>query len=579
MQDWLGELGLNEFWPLSRIEINPEFALFLEYLHQQDLVTPFFKIDFPVRHKFHVSVNNSKKLSNFIQFQSWEAIDEERLITFLPKGDEDLPWKIYPERIPDPDNEDFTISLETRYYYHPIQFLQLLTILHYLRNSLTPLHHLSSFVSYYEGRIKELNSTKILPNGFGGERKPRSVPRYPPSLKSTPDEYIKIPKSIKWLTIENFQLWLKLESVYNSPLFSPGNTPGIFLRSDLRQDDEIQQAYEEEHKRHLVIFSDLKSWFKDDDFKQLEQFHTTFTYDLNSTFQGLDNWFDLLTQISTEKKDRVKGYLSYYLNMFSVAQTIEMALYDLAPTPEQKKDYKLNYYLDDREESVQFRQRLLYQCGLLAEDIFIIYVEGDTEFIVLSAWFSAFRFSKNLDGFAIKNIGGREKTGTTFEYTLNNFTEKEHFLLLDTETPQKKTEKERKLTKRNIPTESYHFFEPDFVTVNFSIPDFLRGYKNWMDEIKCNVPVDYLQDIESKLTSEKNSGRSIEKALENLHNQMESFPSYSKPAVAKKLSPILIAQSKRGITPHFETALAIFYQRINETQEKSYHYSNRRKMG
>ncbi len=416
-------LEIREFEEWGITEPNPTFIIFLEYLHQNKQVSPFFKVSFPAEHDFQVRWNDGVDFGNEISSHSWEEVQQANLISFLDEEKDIVPWKLKTTRVTHPNENKFTSLLETRYYYHPIQFLQILTILHHLRMRIAPLHHIKTFRDFYAARIKEIN--EIIPISVKGKESPIPFPKYPPNLSSTVEER-HLFWGLIWLTPENFELWIRLESIYFPHLFSPYSThPGIFLRHEIYKESEVDNTYLNDHKRVNDAFSKLDIYFSQGDFQQIEKFLSIFTTYRHSDFDEVNDWFDILTQINPRQKNRVKGFISYYLNMFSIAQTLEIALYDLAPTSEIKKKYQPDYYPQNGQEETNFRQRILRRYGLLAEPVYIIYVEGNTEYEILGRWAAAHRNFDFFEAIGVRNIGGREKTDITFEYAIHNFKEKD----------------------------------------------------------------------------------------------------------------------------------------------------------
>ena len=124
-----------------------------------------------------------------------------------------------------------------------------------------------------------------------------------------------------------------------------------------------------------------------------------------------------------------------------------------------------------------------------------------------------------------------------------------------------------KLIKESIPSDSVHFWIPDFVTEHFEVSEILRGYIIYTNELGIKLSDEFLKKLEISLVEAKQNNISFEKTIEKIEYEFRDiilFPSFSKTTFSKILSKIIIRKCKKGFKPEFEIVLGDFFSRIQE---------------
>ncbi len=567
---WFKELDISK-----ELRDYNEFLIFLEYLFKENIITPFFKLTFPKEHKFHVRLFNSHLLSNSYQFNSWEELNNENLIYFVD-NEEDREKGFEIKRIKHEIENNLFVIEESIYFYHPIQFLQLLTIFHYLQKTKTKLFSVEEFSKFFWPCWVEIENNvwiKSIRKAF--EEKGENFDE-----EKFIEEKIKEEKFISknlpyikrylWLDSKKLELWLKIESIFAPPFYNPTSPkPRIVIKRGILKDDEIEEAYNRDYKIQKKKIKNILEYFNPDDKDIINSFLEDIIYFMGD-YSGFDSWFDILTQINVFKKEKLKGFLNYYINIFQIRETLEVVRWYLETDEVKKAELHPEFLFTEEKERNIYRQGLLIDYDLLAEKIFIIYVEGETEYYLMKEYFLFFRRRGHFDKIDVIDIKGKEKTDYTFSRAIQNFKDKRHFLLLDADSEAERHRKEKNLRKRGINEDNYHFFQPDFVSENFTIDEVITSYLNYCEFYDINLQDNYCQQLKEELQKSKENRKGFEDTImkfEFEYYEEFNFPSFSKPKFAEMLFPFILEKKKEMV---FEEALKKFYDKINKQLKKYY---------
>ena len=162
---------------------------------------------------------------------------------------------------------------------------------------------------------------------------------------------------------------------------------------------------------------------------------------------------------------------------------------------------------------------------------------------------------------------GKTKTSNTFGYIIKNFKIKNHFLFLDADNKDKKDERLNKLIKESIPSNSIHFWIPDFVTEHFKVCEILRAYLKYAHKLGIEISSKFIEKLRSELIEAKTNNKSFEKTIEKIEYEFRDkiiFPSFSKTEFSIFLSQILIKKCVEGTKPKFEEVLSVFFSKIQD---------------
>ncbi|KKK78192.1 hypothetical protein LCGC14_2846030, partial [marine sediment metagenome] len=317
-----------------------------------------------------------------------------------------------------------------------------------------------------------------------------------------------------WLTPEFFNLWIKLESIFLPKYYSPYLIPSYSIYDVNIPKTELKKIYKKENKHRISLYKKRLKLFNSEE-KKIIQGTKWSMKRVYHDFNGLDDWSDIILEMGRSKKDKLKGILGYFVNIFQIIRTLEKAVYDLKTNDEKKKSIK-PIFMCDYKDYPDYRLRLLIDYELLAEKIIIIYVEGETEYNILNDWLNEFSNRGHFDKIEIQNIEGKTKTSNTFGYVIKNFKSKYHFLFLDADNNDKKDEKLNKLIKESVPPDSVYFWIPDFVTENFEVREILRAYRLYAHNLEIKLSSNFLKELKISLLEAKKNDVSYEKTIEKI---------------------------------------------------------------
>ncbi len=571
LHTWIKKLKIDNF-----LNEYANFFVFLEYIYKRNYAIPFFVVKFSKSNKKINSLNPQGIIRSYIHFNSWNNLKKEDFLHFVDvEIVEEFHYK---------NKKYYRIkeSLENDicyYYYHPIQIIQILTLIYSLYKNKMELISIKDFNDYYKKRWSELEFDIVLQGRILSHALKKSMITKEDILSRIESECSKIKEPpfnrYTWLTPKFFKLWIKLESIFQPKYYSPYLIPTYSIYDINISKSEWKKIYKKEANfRKKTKNKELKK-FDSEEIKLIQGIIWSMKK-IYHDFDGLDDWSDIILEMKRGKKDNLKGILSYFVNIFEVIRTLEIALWDLKDSDEKKRSKK-PIFICDAKEYPKYRQRLLIDYELVAEKIIIIYVEGETEYYILNDWLSTFSNRGHFDKIEIQNIKGKTKTSNTFGYIIENFKEKNHFLFLDADNKEKRDDKLNKSILQSVPADSVHFWIPDFVTKNFEIEEIFRAYKNYTRELGIEISWEFLMKLKEELIDAKKNNKSVEKRIEKIQYEFRDkilFPSFSKTDFSKFLSKILIRKCKKGYKPKFEEVLTDFFSKIqgyiNEYYERKY---------
>ncbi len=121
---WIKKLDIDKYF-----NDYANFFVFLEYIYKKKYVIPFFVIKFSASNKKLSSLNQQVIIGNYISFNSWNTLKKEGFIHFI---DQDIVEEFHYKDRKNYRVEDSFKSEISYYYYHPIQFIQILTLIYSL---------------------------------------------------------------------------------------------------------------------------------------------------------------------------------------------------------------------------------------------------------------------------------------------------------------------------------------------------------------------------------------------------------------------------------------------------------------
>jgi hypothetical protein len=427
-----------------------DFTIFLNYLEKNDLISPLIK---------------TSKISELYQSQFMEIYGDFK--------------------------KEEVIS-----YYHPIQFIEILTFIKHLniRNSIFSLNLWCDpdFLKFYweDNKNISLNSERII----------KRMKEYP---KIKAGSIIKRLNQVRWLKSSFLNLWIKLESIWLCKIFSPINIGMVW---DGATGSSMSEFYGKIDLHKKWAEEEINK-FTDEDYEMILYFHNSITYRsrLVEEFSDLNDLFYL---ISYKKKDKLSP-LSLYMNILEISRELKKIYWILTKTSTIGKEMKPLFIFENEEEMLLFHNNVLLDYGLFATEPFIVFVEGGTECDILNAY-KRRRAGYNNLGFV--NIQGTGNLRDTIKNISSYFRNRLSFILLDYDNLEQYKERRKTLLNHGIDLiEDVYFFIPDFVTENFTVQQILDSYIKWLDNNKLSISNNDKSKLISQLEYAKEIGKQISK--------------------------------------------------------------------
>lgn len=432
-----------------------DFSIFLNYLEKNNLISPLIKT------------------SNFSELYQSQFIE------------------IY----------GYSKKEEVISYYHPIQFIQILTFIEHLnrRNSMFSLNTWCDpdFLKFLWEDSKKIS----LKNN-------RLVDRMKIYPKIEPGSMIKELNQVLWLKSSFFKLWIRLESIWLCKIFSPINIGMVW---DGATGSSMSEFYGKIDLHKKWAEEEINK-FTDEDYEMILHFHKSITY-RSRLVEDFSDLNDLFYLISHKKKDKLSP-LSLYMNILEISRELKSIYWILTKTNTIGKEMKPLFIFEDEEEILLFHNNVLLDYGLFLTEPFIVFVEGGTECDILNAY-KRRRVGYNNLGFV--NFHGTGNLRDTIQNISSYFRNRLSFILLDYDNPQKYEERKKTLLIHGIDIiEDVYFFIPDFVTENFTVEQIFDSYIKWLNNKKLSISNNDKNKLIFQLEGAKEIGRQISKDPTNL---------------------------------------------------------------
>lgn len=556
MYKWLENIDLRRRFFSNEYE----FHILMEWFNAIGLIKPIAVLKYPL--------NFFKDAEFIIKSNSSELTQlyKDRLIYF-PKDIYDLnnkppnevkqwEYRIYkPEINNEKDYRKFTEYELDHYLYHPIQFFQLLT---YLRGATyRNLMNKKEYKEFYWKRRFNFKDSSV-----------EAIEKYIREKNLTKDQYIKqeCDKGIgfhqfdaiyfhqhRWLIEKALLMWIKFESLHHTEFLRPSNLRDINIElqisfGDSTKDEKIDEMFKEFDEWYIEKMDNFSNSFSLDEFTTLKGFIQWTEIQLR--IDGLESFKDLFLLISNEKKSKLKGFLSFFVNMLQIVKNLRffsdkfIKVYpELESETSEPKWYEAKYFFESEDEENDYLQKIYLDYDLIQKDMYLLYVEGSTEKILLEDYLDLI-YSRTKIKIDIKRLYGNRDY--IFKYLTKEFGAREHFLILDEDKPGKAESKKNELIGKGISEDSFHFFSPDFITENFEPEEIIEALKTNFNEISDKI----FNDTGQKITLTDSELINFREVLEN----KEKFDKY------EKLVEIFLSSKLQN--PSFELDKTDFAQHI-----------------
>ncbi|MFX1376526.1 MAG: TOPRIM nucleotidyl transferase/hydrolase domain-containing protein [Promethearchaeota archaeon] len=578
MFDWLKEIDIK-----CGIHEKYDFFILMEWFNAINLIKPFCIIQY------------TPEMVEISQFgdKNYEELYKKKCIIFPEEiydvkltNDNDIqPWEYKKTQISHDIQENLKQFYQhdlIEYIYHPIQFFQVLT---YLKGySYNQIYKRKQYKKFYWRRRVEFKDyhLDILKKNLNQEKK--SLDKFIQEDISNGRGFHQIECIVfsqnQWLLPKNILLWLKVESLYGPPFFRPSNNH--LIRMKLHIPDFLRDR-DKEFDRQLKKLNNwlekqndnLTNFFQKDDFYLIREFrqHT----EVSLRLDGLENFIDLFLLIRSEKKRKLKGYLSYFVNMLEIVRTLRrfegLLISKISGLAGEKKKSEWNepkYFFESEEEMIEYIQKLYIEYGLTQKDTYVVFVEGKSDKILLKNWLQSVYSTTNVR-IDIQILPGGKSSDKLFKQMINKFSANEYFLILDADKEVFIQGKKANLKKLGIDEESYFIFFPDFITANFKPTEIVQAFSAYFTQISENIrkrtgKVYEINESEKKSFLETLKKKGNEEKYEDL---VEAFlriklnndkAELKKPLFAQKLSDIIKLNDRKKYL--FKDILGKFFNKI-----------------
>ena len=431
-------------------------------------------------------------------------------------------------------------------YYHPFQFIQLITFYNYLQT-----HSYENSEFYYFTRKKWIQKTsndkkiekkkikriEMEQYNWIKKRNKRMYKGFNVGIEMSEKYDTKTKKQMKrknikdmkdwnkkrkayhpfsfnphyWLNPDLLKVWIKIDSLIYLPdyIITPGLVHISHTERGVLGYDEIKRN---------KIFNEFKQWreekikkkedfLKKKEIETLKKLHSTiywhyFRHNSKLT-SGIDNWRDLIDLLPDEKIGKITGFLNITLNLINILRFIARFTwyffeFNLDPWPRNKKREKPYFCFSEDKEILDFRKSVISDFDLFISKPFILYVEGKTEETILNFYVK----KKPWLQFKVKNIRGVDKN----IYFLNlskDIEEQVYFFFLDYENKDV-----YKRNKDNIKADGDFFF-PDFITENFKPLEILSAFKEWTNDYNIRISSTLEEQIKNMLENVKQQSNNL----------------------------------------------------------------------
>ena len=585
MFKWIEEIEIRD------ISHKYDFFVLMEWFNAFNLIKPFCIIQYP------------PEMFNEAQFiirsgsENLRELFEKGVISFPTEiydikisNEEDIrsikPWKYQKIQA----NKDVQENLRSyfqydliQYVYHPLQFFQVLT---YLKGySYRQLFSIKQYSEFYWRRRFQFDDYLI-------EKIKNSIKEEKKSVDDFIKEEISNTRGLhqldfiffgqnQWLIPRSLLMWVKIETLYRPVFFRPSRSHDVSINFQIPLEEQLnEKRFEEFLKRHnnwiKKITENLTDYFKKEDYYHIKELRQETERYLH--LYGLENFVDLFLLIHSNKKNKLKGYLSYYVNILEIIRTLrkfEGFLIEKIPELEKEKKepkwYEPKFYFESEEEKIEYIQKLYLEYGLTQKDTYVVFVEGPSEKILLEDW-TRIIHSRTHVKLDIQELDGKSNA-KFFKYMINKFSANEYFLILDADTDSYIAGKKEELKNAKISEDSYHIFYPDFITANFNQDEIFRAFLEYFEEISEKIKEKKGEEIVLKKTDKKEfleilKDKEVGDKYENLVEKYlkiklnnEEFE-LKKTLFARKLKNNIVLEGKNRKRYPFEEILGKFATKI-----------------
>lgn len=587
MFKWMKEIDLK-----IGISNKYEFFILMEWFSAFNLIKPFCIIRYPPKTFEGAQFSIRIGPENFSElYEKGYVVFPEEIYDIKISNEEDIrnikQWQ-YKKT---PASQDVQENLRNyiqfdliKYFYHPIQFFQVLT---YLRGySYRQFGKKSQFLEFYWRRRFQFDDYEIerIKNSLQEEKK--LVEDFIQEQISNGYGFNQFDfmffRGNQWLIPRSILLWLKVETLYGPPFFRPSNSHHISLDFQIPIGERLKEkrfeAYLERHNDWIKKVSiKLTDYFEKDDFYFIQKFRQQTENYLR--LDGLEHFIDLFLIIRSEKKKKLKGYLSYFVNILQVVKTLRRfegllieKIPDLEKEKKESKWYEPKYYFESEPERIEYLQKVYLEYGLTQQDTYVVFVEGKSEKILLEVWLQLI-YSRIRVKIDIQKLPGGRSSAKLFKFMIKIFSANEYFLILDADKGNYAQGKIGEYSDAGINEDSYHIFFPDFITANFNPNEIFKTFLDYFEEISEKIKTktgrnftlkesdkaELLNILESKDVGDKYEDL-VEKYLKiKLENDNLKL---KKPLFAKKLKDNIIFRGKYRRKYPFEDILGKFAMKI-----------------
>jgi len=328
--------------------------------------------------------------------------------------------------------------------------------------------------------------------------------------------------SFIWLSPALLKTWLKLDALlfYREYLITPDS---IRVRHqatncsphNTRKEEQIIKEFYKWREKKLRAKEEI---LNEEDIANLK--HFIFEIDRifirGSTFKmdGLDKWEDLFDLVPVNKMSSFKGATNICLNILSIKRfliriTWALSNFNLISWPKDQRERQPYFFIKEPKDIIPYRSSVLANYNLYSTIPFTLYVEGRTEWEILSEFVDkklGFRFN-------VENMVGADNL-PYFKQICDAVPDRIFYFFIDFHNLDEFQSKKDKYG------ESCSFFFPDFVTENFTVKEFFRAFKLWIAFIKLNVDEQHINNLYILLEKEKSVSNEIIQEYES-ENQIQ----------------------------------------------------------
>ncbi|MBN2157712.1 MAG: hypothetical protein JW776_16815 [Candidatus Lokiarchaeota archaeon] len=588
-----------------------DFCILMEWYNFIGLIKPFCVAKFPKNHPFLQCINDKEVLINRVTLNSWKKMDDFGIIDFpeeiynIDTTEEsklnnfietdfwnhqkiehtlEVPEEKKTEISETTEEKYIKISIEeTRYYYHPIQFIQAMTLMR--GDSLSLLSNRSHFEKFYWIRRFRFDDYVINRIKESLKSKNNSIEEFIQMKVDSAKNYNLLREIFYvqycWLKPDILRLWIRVESFTRPFFYTLGSNPRVNMswrKYDpwVRDDNKnVQDGISEYNNWYDKKLKSLSSDFSTDDLKTLRDLYKKIECLLVGNFDGLEKIVDILSIIKPSKKKKLKGFLNYLMNLIQISRYLEAftkiweknGLQFPAEKEKATDFWKPNFYFDTEEEFYEHLDNLLLDYGLTPKNSVIIFVEGSTDYIFLREWLYMVYYIIGVPVIAVP-LNGKSRDFLFIEYYFKVIS-KRSFLVLDLDKKESLPGKVANLKDKGIPEENYYLPYPDFATVNFSHEEIIRAIKKYIsdNEESYEGKEEEIYDQARKRLSEMKDEEKVEDIVTD-----EILFGINKKEFSEYLSKVMVEQlQKRDRTKYdFEIKIGNFINNIITQKFQAY---------